>query len=116
MHRFQELKVWQKAMELTVTIYKCAETLPHTEKFGLVSQIQRCAVSICSNIAEGAGRNTSGEFRQFLGIANGSAFELHTQLELLNRLNYLDNTIKNKLIQDLEEIQKMLFNLMKSLK
>lgn len=116
MHRFQELKIWQKAMELTVNIYKCAEDLPQTEKFGLVSQIKRCAVSICSNIAEGAGRNTSGEFKQFLGIASGSAFELHTQLELLDRLNYLDNAIKNELIQNLEEIQKMLFNLMKSLK
>ena len=116
MHKFRELVVWQKAMDLATLVYLSTENLPITEKFGLLSQIRRCAVSICSNIAEGAGRNTKGEFVQFLGIANGSAYELETQLELLNRLKYIDDSIKNKLCDEVEAVQKMLYNLMKSMK
>ncbi|MCA5005056.1 four helix bundle protein [Sphingobacterium bovistauri] len=80
MHKFRDLVVWQKAMDLANSVYMSTENLPVAEKFGLLSQIRRSAVSICSNIAEGAGRNTKGEFIQFLGIANGSAYELETQL------------------------------------
>ena len=76
MHNIQELKIWHKAIDLSVEIYKISAELPHDERFGLVSQIRRASVSIASNIAEGAGRNTNGEFCQFLGIANGSAYEL----------------------------------------
>lgn len=116
MHKFRELVVWQKAMDLATSIYANTENLPSVEKFGLFSQIRRCAVSICSNIAEGAGRNTNGEFIQFLGIANGSAYELETQIELLNRLNYIDDSIKIKLCDEVEAVQKMLYNLIKSMK
>ncbi|RKO73413.1 four helix bundle protein [Sphingobacterium puteale] len=116
MHRFQELKVWQKAMDMTVRIYSCTENLPNTEKFGLISQIRRSTISICSNIAEGAGRNTKGEFIQFLGIANGSAYELQTQIELAYRLTFLNKEIKDGLVAEIEEIEKMLYNLIKSLK
>lgn len=116
MHKFRELVVWQKAMELTTQVYQYTENLPSTEKFGLISQIRRSAVSICSNIAEGAGRNSKGEFIQFLGIANGSAYELETQLELLNRLKYLEDNVRTNLFDEIEIVQKMLFNLMKSLK
>jgi len=116
MHKFQELKVWQKAMDMTVSIYSCTENLPNTEKFGLISQIRRSAISICSNIAEGAGRNTKGEFIQFLGIANGSAYELQTQIELAYRLTFLNKEIKDGLVAEIEEIEKMLYNLIRSLK
>lgn len=74
MHRFEELKIWQKAMDITEGVYKMSSSFPKEEKYGLTSQIRRCAVSIPSNIAEGAGRNTKGEFKQFLGIANGSSY------------------------------------------
>lgn len=116
MHRFQELKVWQKAMDLAVDVYTSTENLPSTEKFGLLVQVRRCSVSICSNIAEGAGRNSVGEFIQFLGVANGSAYELQTQIELLSRLGYIEESTKADLIELVSEIQKMLFNLIKSLK
>lgn len=116
MHQFRELVVWQKAMDLTTQVYQYTENLPSTEKFGLISQLRRSAVSICSNIAEGAGRNSKGEFIQFLGIANGSAYELETQLELLNRLKYLEDNVRANLFGEIEIVQKMLFNLMKSLK
>ena len=116
MHRYQDLKVWQKAMDLGVSIYKCTESFPTTEKYGLIAQIRRSAVSICSNIAEGAGRNSKGEFIQFLGIANGSSYELQTQIEFAHRLNFLLYEDKERVILMLDEIQKMLYNLMKSLK
>ena len=116
MHKFQDLKVWQKTMDLTVDVYKYTDHLPQSEHFGLLSQVRRSAVSICSNIAEGAGRNSGGEFIQFLGIANGSAYELQTQIELLDRLNYLDNTSKIALLDRVDGIQKMLFKSMKALK
>ena len=101
-------------MDVTIAVYKKTSDLPISEKFGLLSQIRRCAVSIPSNIAEGAGRNSPGEFKQFLGIANGSTFELQTQLLILNRLNYMDDINNEILFNELEEIQKMLFVLMKS--
>jgi four helix bundle protein len=83
---FQELTVWQRAMELTVSVYELTRTFPRDEQFGLTSQLRRASVSIASNIAEGRGRTTDGEFRQFLGIAQGSIYEVQTQLLLAQRL------------------------------
>src|SRR5690606_31265320 len=80
MNNLKELKIWNRAMELAVQVYKATETFPAEEKFGLTSQSRRAAVSIPSNIAEGAGRNSVKEFNNFLGIANGSSYELQTQL------------------------------------
>ncbi|RYZ82119.1 MAG: four helix bundle protein, partial [Proteobacteria bacterium] len=71
MHNYKKLKAWQEAVELVVEVYKITREFPSSEKFGLISQINRSAVSIPSNIAEGAGRNSNGEFNQFLGIASG---------------------------------------------
>jgi four helix bundle protein len=79
MHQFKELKIWQKAIEVTVDVYKVTAKLPKEEIYGLTSQIRESAVSIPSNIAEGAGRNSKGEFNQFLGYSNGSSYELTTQ-------------------------------------
>ena len=79
MHNLKELKIWNKAIDLTVEIYKVTEKFPKEERYGLNSQIRRAAVSVPSNISEGAGRNSKGEFKQFLGIANGSSYEVQTQ-------------------------------------
>ena len=89
MHNFQELKIWQKAMDVAESTYLISAEFPKEEKFGLTSQIRRSAVSIPSNIAEGAGRNTDGEFKNFLGIASGSSNELYTQLVLAKRLGLI---------------------------
>jgi four helix bundle protein len=110
----KDLKVWQESMDLVIQIYKLAENFPKHEIYGLSSQIRRAAVSIPSNIAEGAGRSGEKEFIRFLYIALGSLSEVETQLEIAFRLDY---------IKDLEEInnsiyfiRKMLANLIKSLK
>ncbi|MFT6964135.1 MAG: four helix bundle protein [Flammeovirgaceae bacterium] len=116
MNQFKNLKVWQKSVEIAVDTYKATKNFPNEEKFGLTSQINRSAVSIPSNIAEGAGRNTSKDFNQFLGIAQGSAFELYTQLLIANKVDLLENEKFDKLSNDLDEVQKMIFGLKKSLK
>lgn len=115
MHQVKELKVWQRSIDLTVDVYKATSEFPSEEKFGLTSQMRRSAVSIASNIAEGAGRNTPGEFKQFLGISNGSSYELMTQVIVANRLNLIDEQTCKPLLSTLDELQKMTYNLQKSL-
>jgi len=88
MHKIDDLKIWNKAIELTKSVYIICAELPSNEKFGLISQIKRSAISIPSNIAEGAGRNSTKEFVHFLSIANGSSYELETQLILLIEFNF----------------------------
>jgi four helix bundle protein len=77
---FRDLLVWQRAIQLSVSIYRLTQVFPREELYGLTSQIRRSAVSVPSNIAEGHGRLSTGEYRQFLGIARGSNFELQTQI------------------------------------
>lgn len=115
MHNLKELKIWNKAIDLTVKVYEATENFPKEEKYGLTSQIRRSAVSVPSNISEGAGRNTKGEFKQFLGIASGSACELQTQLIISSRLNLIDQKIVEPLLNEIEEIQKMNYKLQQSL-
>lgn len=115
MHNIQDLKIWHKAIDLCVLIYKVSADFPGDERFGLTSQIRRCSVSIASNIAEGAGRNTKGEFNQFLGIANGSAYELQTQVIIAQKLG-LFNTDVVSVLDNIDEIQKMCYKLQQSLK
>jgi four helix bundle protein len=110
----KDLKVWQESMTLVTQIYKVSEDFPKHEIYGLSSQIRRAAVSIPSNISEGAGRKGENEFTRFLYIALGSLSEVETQLEISLRLNY---------IKDIEEINKLIYfirnmlaNLIKSLK
>jgi four helix bundle protein len=115
MHNIKELKIWNKSMDLAVQVYELSAKFPSDERFGLTSQVRRCAVSIPSNISEGAGRNTKGEFKQFLGVANGSAYELQTQLMIANKLNFIDEKSTNEILETIDEIQKMNYKLQLSL-
>jgi four helix bundle protein len=83
---FQDLQVWQRAMEMTVSIYEATQAFPREEIYGLTSQLRRASVSVASNIAEGRGRLSQGEFRQFLGLAQGSNYEVQTQLLVAEQL------------------------------
>lgn len=91
MHSFRELTVWQRAMRVVKQIYEITKGFPDEERYGLVAQMRRSAVSIPSNIAEGHTRQTKKEFKQFLAIARGSAAELQTQLMLARDLGYVTN-------------------------
>jgi four helix bundle protein len=116
MHNYKKLNVWILAVDLAVEIYSLTKKFPGEEKFGMTSQLRKCAVSIPSNIAEGAGRNTGGEFIQFLGIAEGSANELETQMIIAGRLGFISTDEQLKTIKILTEIRKMLFSLRSSLR
>lgn len=116
MHKYKELKIWQRSMELVKAVYQTTAALPDQEKFGLINQINRAAVSIPSNIAEGAGRNSDGQFLQFLSIAHASSYELETQLILSQQLGYISNEQLTKLLTSIEEVQKMNFSLQNKLK
>jgi len=111
----KKLKAWQLAMEIAQDIYRITQQLPAEEKYGLVSQMRRSATSIPSNIAEGAARQSSKEFVQFLHIAQASLAELDTQCELSYRLGYLVHE-KDTLEQKLLETDKVLSGLIRSLK
>jgi len=102
---FKELIVWQKSMDVATYAYDICNKLPQQESYGIISQIQRSAVSIPSNIAEGQQRNSPKEFKQFLGIARGSAAELETQLLLVAKVYSIDTS---SCLRTLEEVQKML--------
>jgi four helix bundle protein len=115
MNRFKELKVWQKSIDLAVDVYKLSSQFPADERFNLTSQIRRCSVSVPSNIAEGAGRNSKKEFNQFLGISNGSSFEMETQLIISNKLGFISDEQLLPIVNKISEVQNMLFKLQKSL-
>ncbi len=115
MHLYKELKVWQKSMDLVEHIYVLTTKLPISEQFNLISQLQRAAISIPSNIAEGAKRGSILEFKHFIHIANGSAAELETQILLVQRLYPNLTNECGKILIEIDEILKMLFSLNKSL-
>jgi len=116
MQAYRELTVWQRSIELVEEVYRIIEKLPSAERFALADQIKRSAVSIPSNIAEGRGRNTERDFVRFLSIANGSAFELETQLIICLRLGYVDEETCKKAFQLCDEVCRMLNSLIKKLK
>jgi four helix bundle protein len=113
---FRDLQVWQRAIQLSVAIYRLTKDFPREEVYGLTSQIRRAAVSVPSNIAEGHGRLGTGEHRQFLGISRGSNFELQTQLEVPRALGFGDS----KLIDEAEdlsfEVVKMISGILNAIK
>ncbi|MBN8576338.1 MAG: four helix bundle protein [Cytophagales bacterium] len=115
MNNYKDLIVWQKSIDLAVKIYESTKEFPKEEMYGLTSQVRRSAVSIASNIAEGAGRNSKKEFNNFLGISNGSSCELDTQLIIANKVNFLDTQALENIQSDILEIQKMNWALQKSL-
>ena len=116
MHNFKELKVWQKARILNKLIYMQTRDFPKEERFGLRGQMRRCAISISSNIAEGCGRGTDAQLLHFLGIAQGSAFELESQLILSSDLTFIPEQSVESLLEILREIQKMIRGFKSSLK
>jgi four helix bundle protein len=87
---YRDLKVWQRAIERSVALYGLTEKFPKTEMYGLTSQLRRAGVSTASNIAEGFGRGSRGEYKQFLGMARGSNFEVQTQLVIARQLEFGD--------------------------
>ena len=111
MQNYKDLKVWEKAHQLTIHIYQTTKSFPKDETFTLVSQMRRAAFSIPSNIAEGCGRNTNPDFANFLNIALGSANELDYFLLLAKDLNYLQENIYDDLRKRTEEIKAMLISL-----
>jgi len=112
---YQQLIAWQKAMDFVAAVYRATRRFPKEEIYGLTSQLRRAAVSIPSNIAEGQGRQTTGEFRQFLGHSRGSLLETETQILLCQRLDYLDNKTTEMLLGQAAELGRVLNGLMRSL-
>jgi four helix bundle protein len=108
-HNFKELQVWQKSIDLAVFAYELTAKFPKEEKFGLVSQIQRSAVSVPLNIAEGCGRVSSKELQHFLSVSMGSSFEMETQMILANRFGYISEQELTVFSNSSTPIQKMLF-------
>lgn len=111
-HNFRELKIWKDSIEMVKAIYLLTSELPDDEKFGLKSQIQRCAVSVPSNIAEGSGRSTNKDFRNFLNMSLSSSYELETQLIIVNELFQIEIV---ELIEKLHEVQRMIIVFKKTL-
>jgi len=116
MKTFRELIVWQKSMDLVTEIYEETKSFPDEEKFGLTNQIRRASVSIPSNVAEGFGRKSDGDFARFVSIAIGSNYEVQTQLEIARNVGFLEDNHFIRLIEKLTEIDKMLKGLKSKLK
>jgi four helix bundle protein len=115
MHNYWELKIWQHARELVKEVYLLTGNFPQNQQYGITSQMQRAVISIPSNIAEGAGRNSEKEFIHFLDIAIGSAFELETQLYLSADLGFSNLENSSSLISNLKDLQKMIIKFRQSI-
>jgi len=116
MHNFKELKIWQESMGVAKEIFDITKKFPAEEKYGLISQLNRASVSVPSNIAEGAGRESQKEFNQFLNIALGSCFEIETQLILSKEFNYISEEKLQTLTEKVTRIQRMISKLKYSIK
>ena len=113
---YRDLIAWQKAFSLVTEVYRDTEPFPKSEMYGLTSQVRRAAVSVVSNIAEGQGRNSRGEFDQFLGHAKGSLSELETQLLIANALGYLPGNRLEELLARCDAVSRLINGLMQSLR
>lgn len=116
MRNYRDLMVWHKGMDILVEVYRISSLLPKDERYNLVSQLQRAAVSIPSNIAEGCGRGTDAAFIQFLEYALGSVFEIETQTHAILRLNLLPPDELAVIIRSIDEEGKMINSLISSLR
>lgn len=112
---YRELKVWQNSVELVTVIYQITASFPKEEMYGLTAQIRRSAISIPSNIAEGAARNSTKEFIRFVDIALGSLAELETQFIIANNLGFVSENSKNESMDSLQDVGKMLNGLKRRL-
>ncbi|NDV45644.1 four helix bundle protein [Paludibacter sp. 221] len=109
MHNFKQMQIWIKSMELVKDVYQLTESFPGLEKFGLISQMQRAAVSVPANIAEGSAKSSNKDFCRFLEISTGSLFELETLIVLSANLNYLDFQTSEEIQFKINEIEKMIY-------
>jgi len=116
MHKVKELKIWHKGMDIAVELYDITKNFPKEEVYGITSQMRRAAVSIPSNIAEGAGRRNDAEFKNFLNISNGSSYELDSQLILSTRLGFTTEQAIEHLLKEIDELQKMNYALINRIK
>ena len=112
---FRDLDIWKKGIEIVKDIYNIVEKFPEQEFYGLVSQVQKSAISIPSNIAEGFNRFHNKEYKQFLYIALGSCAELETQVEVASELKYISNEKKKDILEKINHESRMLTNLIKKI-
>ena len=115
MKNFKQLLIWQKGFDIAVQSFKLIESFPREERFSLSNQITRASVSIPSNIAEGSSRSSEKDYNRFREHSLGSSYELETQLLIARAVNYGDNDIRTKMLQDVSEEQKMLISFMNKL-
>jgi len=113
--RIEEMEVFKKVHQVTLSVYQITRKFPSSEKFGLISQLRRAASSICANLAEGAGRGTRKELRHFAQISKGSSREVEYFLKLAVDLGFLDKKVGAEMASDLGAIQKMLYRLIQTL-
>lgn len=116
MSRYEDLKVYQKAIDFVVEVYRFSKTLPEEEKFGIINQLRRAATSISLNIAEGSSSSSNKVFKRYIEISLGSCYETKTIFTICGRLNYGNSELVKKLSSELDEITAMLKGLIKSLK
>jgi len=116
MKKFKNLKIWKEGINIVSNIYKLTSEFPDEEKFGLVSQLRRCSVSIPSNIAEGYGRNSDADLSRFLNISRGSSYELETQLIISHELGYISSKQLEMLSIKLDNLQGGITNFQKKLR
>ena len=116
MRPHERLEAWSKAIDFVVDVYKATESFPRDERFGLISQIRRAAVSVPANIAEGAARQSDKEFAYFLSNAQGSASEVETELIIAHKLGYLSETAFYALRSSIDRIGRLITGLLQHLK
>ena len=112
---YRDLRVWNKAIALVLDVYRITEKFPHSERFGLTTQLRRAAVSVPSNIAEGHSRATRGEYKTFLSIARGSVAEVEVQLTLAEQLGYVNLSVASNALDCCDAISRMITNLRRAL-
>ena len=115
MRNFKELKIWQKGFDIAVKSFKLVSTFPKEERYGISSQLTRAAVSIPSNIAEGSSRKSEKDYNRFLEISLGSTFEAETQLLIAAAVNFGNTDMRDEILKDIQEKQKMLSGFMNKL-
>lgn len=116
MRNFREFKIWEKSIQIVIPVYQITKSFPTEEKFGLTSQMRRASVSIASNIAEGCSRQSSMEFKRFLDISLGSAYELETQLIISGELDFITKDQLSAFLPDLIALQKQINALINKLR